>query len=286
MNREEFFEEVTKAQIGPDNFETIYNEFGHFQNLALETLREFHNVCEKNGIDYQLTFGTLLGVVRDNGMIPWDYDIDVLVSITEKEKLVEALSRDLNPNYYFYCPESDRECRHVIMRLTPEGYRSEVLHVDVFYFTGSPDDSTDRKKHALKIKQISEMRYDKFVKVLQEASSFRNLVKMVLLKFRTMFISERSLRHKYESLVSKYNPKDSKYCITADTFADWYELPSEFLLETELIETSMGSFRVPVRRKELLKLFYEDYRKLYPVSDRLAELIKNHKKLVKQSQKK
>ena len=78
MDSNQFYDEVVNSSLCPKDFDTIYREFRQFQEDTLETLREFHRVCEKNNVSYQLAFGSLLGAIRDNGQIPWDYDIDVL----------------------------------------------------------------------------------------------------------------------------------------------------------------------------------------------------------------
>ena len=34
-------------------------------------------ILNKNKIDYWICHGTLLGIVRDNKLIPWDNDVDI-----------------------------------------------------------------------------------------------------------------------------------------------------------------------------------------------------------------
>lgn len=67
----------------------------------MDTLIEFHRVCEKSNIEYELAYGSLLGAIRDNGQIPWDYDIDVFVAFKDKERLIETLKKNLMINTIF-----------------------------------------------------------------------------------------------------------------------------------------------------------------------------------------
>lgn len=52
-------------------------EFNEFRDISKAILSDFKKYCEKNDLKYFLTYGTLLGAVRHQDMIPWDYDIDV-----------------------------------------------------------------------------------------------------------------------------------------------------------------------------------------------------------------
>ena len=47
--------------------------------VELDLLRKFISVCEKYDLKYFVDAGTLLGVIRHNGFIPWDDDIDIVM---------------------------------------------------------------------------------------------------------------------------------------------------------------------------------------------------------------
>jgi lipopolysaccharide cholinephosphotransferase len=62
---------------------------GETLRVAEKMLREVTEILEKNGVQYFLDFGTLLGIVRENRLLPWDDDIDLGIP----EKHAEKLSR-------------------------------------------------------------------------------------------------------------------------------------------------------------------------------------------------
>jgi len=54
--------------------------FGKFKELAKLLLKETIELLNKHNVNYFLISGTLLGAIRHNDFIPWDDDIDLLVS--------------------------------------------------------------------------------------------------------------------------------------------------------------------------------------------------------------
>ena len=53
----------------------------------LDSLKEFHELCEQYDLKYCLAGGTMLGAIRHNGFIPWDDDVDVVMPRVHYEKL-------------------------------------------------------------------------------------------------------------------------------------------------------------------------------------------------------
>ena len=52
----------------------------------LKLLKIIDKTCKENNIQYWLDAGTLLGAVRHKGYIPWDDDIDIMVSYSDMLK--------------------------------------------------------------------------------------------------------------------------------------------------------------------------------------------------------
>ncbi len=280
MNRAEFLKEVLSSDICPENFESIYEDFKAYQQKALDTLCEFHRVCEKNGLRYQLAYGSLLGAVRDNGQIPWDYDIDVFVPYKDRFKLIEALKADLGKDFYFYCPEIDSKCRHFFMRVTPKGYKSEVLHVDVFYVVGAPTDDAERKSFCEQLKTLFFMRYDKLIKPAENSGgSFHNYAVMVYKKFKLLNTSADAIAKKFDALCTKYDFDEVPYSVGADYTAVKRHYDTKKMWNTVLYTTESGVFRIPENYDEILTSTYGDYKKIFPLKDRLDEMMLHYKSL-------
>lgn len=71
----------------------LYKEYDEktlhrLQQIELEILRDFDQLCTENGLTYFGCGGTAIGAVRHHGMIPWDDDIDVALLRKDYEKFL------------------------------------------------------------------------------------------------------------------------------------------------------------------------------------------------------
>lgn len=69
------------------------------QLKMLEMLKVIADILDRNGVRWWLQGGTLLGAVRHGGFIPWDDDMDIDVLKEDVPRMVEALRRELPPQY-------------------------------------------------------------------------------------------------------------------------------------------------------------------------------------------
>ena len=66
------------------------------QEISFDVLKDIKEVCDNNNIEYFLLYGTLLGAIRHNGIIPWDDDIDIGMTRENYLKFVQVAPKQLN----------------------------------------------------------------------------------------------------------------------------------------------------------------------------------------------
>ena len=86
-------------------------------SIELDLLREFDRVCKKHNLTYYAFGGTLLGLVRHQGFIPWDDDIDVVMMRDQYDKLCEIAPSEFSFPYFFQTQSTDFGYRHGFAKL-------------------------------------------------------------------------------------------------------------------------------------------------------------------------
>ena len=67
--------------------------------VELEILDVIDHICRVHSIRYSLFYGTLLGTIRHQGFIPWDDDIDVLMSRYDYERFRQVWREEAFKDY-------------------------------------------------------------------------------------------------------------------------------------------------------------------------------------------
>lgn len=74
--------------------ENIYLRRAH--SILMKLMKELDRVCTKYNIKYYVISGSLIGVIRHKGLIPWDDDIDVAMTREDFEKLKNVIRHEWN----------------------------------------------------------------------------------------------------------------------------------------------------------------------------------------------
>lgn len=70
-------------------------------SVELSCYEQLKKICEKHNIQYFAGGGTLLGVVRHQGFIPWDDDIDIHMFPDDYDKFCRIAREELSEPFFF-----------------------------------------------------------------------------------------------------------------------------------------------------------------------------------------
>lgn len=116
-------EEIHRRKYNPDGSLLRKN-----QKELVEILKVLAEICDKNGIRWWLSSGTLLGAARHKGFIPWDDDIDIVMMRKDFRKLKRVLrSMDLK-EYFLQSKRSDIEYVNVFAKFRKKGTYVDTLN--------------------------------------------------------------------------------------------------------------------------------------------------------------
>lgn len=94
------------------------------QQESLKILIKIHEICRKENLTYYLAYGSLIGAIRNNGIIPWDDDIDIMMPRTDYDKLEAYFCKhkeELAPLQMFG-PKLDERYPYMINRISNHDY--------------------------------------------------------------------------------------------------------------------------------------------------------------------
>ena len=120
---------------------------GRMREQARALLLDVVDVIAAADVDYVLDYGTLLGILRDGDLIPWDSDIDLAIPAGELPKLLAVLktfrkrgrwiSRRPFTHAYHYWTEAD--CRAIKIRSRRWFFFKGPLACDICVKYPAPD---------------------------------------------------------------------------------------------------------------------------------------------------
>ena len=85
-----------------------YQELRVVQEKLLELLKFYDSFCKKHNLKYWLAGGSMIGAIREGGIIPWDDDIDVFMPREDYEKFIELFKNNNVDSHYALAQTTSR----------------------------------------------------------------------------------------------------------------------------------------------------------------------------------
>lgn len=208
-------------------YELTPEESDKLKNVLLEIYKDIKRVCDKYGIMVMLSGGSCLGAVRHKGFIPWDDDLDLMMSRDDYEKMKEIFDDELSDKYSLSVPRRSKESVALSMRIIKKGtlclgvndFNPEAengICIDVFPIEKLPDNWFLRRLKCyfldiLRICVVSSSIYLTKNKLLKDSMASKKIyyyLRYVIGFFFSLF-GRRRLYDFYDNLAS--NSKGVKY---------------------------------------------------------------------------
>src|SRR4051794_24102390 len=93
-------------------------------------------ILEAASVPYFLCAGTALGGMRGGDLIPWDFDVDLLVPIQSYDRALVALRQALPSRYALTDHRADPAYERLFSRVHLSAVHHKYAHVDLFPLGG------------------------------------------------------------------------------------------------------------------------------------------------------
>lgn len=241
--------------------------------IQLEILKQIHDFCVSNNIQYSLAYGTLLGAIRHKGYIPWDDDIDIMMTRPNYDKFMRSFRHNYLTAKCWECDNSFPlnygkvyDTRTVLQEQMSISWENAIF-VDVFCIDGIGIDYNKAKKFCKKIKHIHHFAIVKQLVVSKSRSVLKNL-QLIALKTILMFFPYKRIIRYLVKLNKKHGFDNSKYVSDLSWGDPNLVFEKGIFSDYNTIEFESHSFLCISKPDVFLKAAYGDYMKLPPEDKR------------------
>jgi lipopolysaccharide cholinephosphotransferase len=259
------------------------------RSCLLSIYKDIDQVCEKYGLTLMLGGGSVLGAVRHRGFIPWDDDMDLMMSRKDYEVLKSVFKKELSEKYHICIPNYADRTETLIMNVVKKNTLMQCVYdnddsvkkgilVDIF-----PIESVSNNRY---IRTIQNYLFDLFriliscrriYKLPNEAfkKSMKKTLKGKLHYYLACMVGFvlspfklSGMYDAFDSLVA--SQKDTDYCTipTGRKFSRGEALPKKVFYPVSKGIFGNMEVNLPNDADTYLRNLYVDYMKIPPVEKR------------------
>lgn len=260
--------------------------FREAQLGAYDVLKFIDKVCSEQGFTYFLAYGSMLGAVRNGGIIPWDDDIDVIMPRPDYDRLIEYCRKyeaELTP-FKLFEKSLVPTYPHPIARMSSQNYWIDFaneqdygigLFVDIYPLEGVGNDLEAARKRIPHFSHLSSLCFLTSRKKFgtdNTHSRLKMLLKVPAFIWANIWGNSHYIQ-KIDTLCKKYSFEESRY--VSVLAQPWHQYGKEnkniherSWYEPVRMQFEDREFPVPKGYDEILKMGYGDYMTLPPENQR------------------
>ena len=240
----------------------------------MQVLSEIDRICQRNGIQWYIDSGSLLGAVRHGGFIPWDDDLDIIMMRHDLERFVELARKELPSGWHVADLLTDETFDSPFTRVMNALSISDELKkeehgcpypagVDIFALDGVSPDAETEKTNRKQFKTVCHAGY--YLKYEgRQSANLKRLLTEIEQEMQIRIPDDETMEHRLNALMLELN------CTVSSENAallkvwlnngDIWEFEPSWFSGTVSMPFEFLSVPAPAGYDKVLKQYYGDYR--------------------------
>ena len=251
-------------------------DIDEMKQIQLNILSDVAEFCERNGLRYFLSGGTMLGAVRHKGFIPWDDDIDIQMPRPDYNRFIHEYAHKY---YEVCCWDTDKKylCtyakvsdRRTLLVENGEFGRKIGINIDVFPVDGLPEGDRKIDYTISKMKILWGLIVCATVKDITKRTRMKKIEISIMRLFYKLFPLQSYFTGLAIKTAQKYPFDNSDKVATLVWGYGQKEVISRSTAK-EYVKCDFEGhqFNIPKNYEDYLMHIYGDYMKLPPESERV-----------------
>lgn len=249
--------------------------------IQLDLIKKMDEICINHNLRWFPMWGTLLGVVRHKGYIPWDDDVDIVMPREDYERFISICKSEIKYPYYLQTTLEDNECFYMWVSLRNSettGNRKSCLSkkqnngigIDIMPLDGCEDNLMAYRISRYPARAISVLAntYVNEFNTGRAAVLIRRLLRLTGFDYKKAYIKAENINRKH--IWDKYSKV--AFRAHADPLYQRKNLKKDMWNKRDFANSIRMRFEninipVPIGYDHLLKQIYGDYMK-YPAFEK------------------
>lgn len=263
-----------------------YETLRRLQAVQKEILKDVVTICEENHINVFAVFGSALGVVRHQGYIPWDDDIDVAMLRKDFVRFKKIAQDKLRDKYEFLTPETNPYYATTVVHFQKKGTKfvswdakgcnyTQGICIDIFVYDHLADNIISQKIQYFVTWFLGRLLYlSGQAKPYIPYTGALKIVVTGICSFvgsilRLFKITPIRIYRKFQRMSKRYNKKNTRYYVAFEPPKPWVNAMSkEDIFPLKRMQFEDFYINVPNNVDKHLRKVFGDYMKLPPVEKR------------------
>lgn len=249
--------------------------------IELDLLNEFKRVCDKYHLQWFIAYGSLIGVIRHKGFIPWDNDVDILMPRSDFNKLCEVAPAEFTGIYFWQTPvtEQGRYFQDFAKLRNSETtcYSEDLMlqgincgiYIDIFVLDDVPDD--EKKVNKLIHDANFYIRFARFLSPYPFSGHGMKRIKCQIIKIiHKVFFHQCNGSDIYIKINKIFSSTQGKGYHRVAYMGDPRRFDKTLFSRVIWMPFEMITVPVPTGYDKILQLQYGDYMQFPPLKERIT----------------